>query len=353
MQVGARPEGALEWLTLQLDLAPVPIADTHVAFTAARAIMAGTSLGIFDAIADGERSAESIAAACGTDTRATGALVDCLVALGYLRLTNGRYENTRRVEKWLLARSPRSVRDKLLFQRVEWDLLAKLEDFVRTGRGLDLHATLGQEGWTLYQDAMRALAVDNAPAIARRIPLPRRAQRMLDIGGSHGLHSAALCRLHPALRSEVLELPAAMTRSRSLLEREGLGERVVHRAGDVLRDELGENAYDLVLVINLVHHFSEEQNRALSLRAARALRPGGLFVIGDIEKGAAPRDAGAIRGTMDLYFALTSTSGTWGLSTMREWQKAASLEPLRAIRLLQMPGFVLQLAQKPKRSPRR
>ena len=108
--------------------------------------------------------------------------------------------------------------------------------------------------------------------------------------------------------------------------------------------------YDLVLVINLVHHFSEEQNRELSCRVARALRPGGVFVIGDVEKRADPRAAGALNGTMDLYFALTSTSGTWPLSTMREWQKAASLDPRRAIRLQQMPGFVLQLARKPKRS---
>jgi 2-polyprenyl-3-methyl-5-hydroxy-6-metoxy-1,4-benzoquinol methylase len=350
MHVGARPEGTLEWLAYQLDLAPVPIADTHVAFTAARAIMAGTSLGIFDAIANGGHSAESIAAACGTDVRATRALVDCLSALGYLRFRNGRYDNTRRVEKWLLARSPRSVRDKLLFQRVEWDLLAKLEDFVRTGKGLDLHATLREDDWTLYQNAMRALAVDNAPAVARRIPLRRRAQHMLDIGGAHGLYSAALCRLHPRLRSEVLELPAAIPRASSLLEKEGLGDRVVHRAGDVLRDDLGANAYDLVLIMNLVHHFSEEQNRQLSLRVARALRPGGAFVIGDVEKKADPRAGGAISGTMDLYFSLTSASGTWPLSAMREWQKAAGLDPRRAVRLAQMPGFVLQPARKPSRS---
>lgn len=131
MHVGATPEGPLEWLAFKL--APLPIADTHVAFTAARAIMAGTSLGIFDAIARGARTAPSIAWLCATDPRATRALVDCLVALGYLHHAPGRYANSRRVEKWLLARSPASVRDKILFQSVEWNMLAKLEDFVRTG----------------------------------------------------------------------------------------------------------------------------------------------------------------------------------------------------------------------------
>ncbi|MDF2695776.1 MAG: Methyltransferase type 11, partial [Labilithrix sp.] len=114
MRVGARPDGLLEWLAVQLDLVPVPIADTHLAFTAARAIMAGTTLGVFDAIAGGATSAEAISSTCRTDERATRSLIDCLVALGYLRCTDGRYSNARRAKRWLLESSPRSVRPKLL-----------------------------------------------------------------------------------------------------------------------------------------------------------------------------------------------------------------------------------------------
>ncbi len=351
MKVGARPENALEWIAQKLDLAPTPIADTHVAFTAARAIMAGTSLGIFDAIANGARSDAEIASACRTDTRATRSLLDCLVSLGYLRFTAaGRYDNAKHVKKWLLVDAPRSVRDKLLFQRIEWTFLSRLEDFVRTGTGLDLHASLDEEGWRLYQDAMRALAANTAPAIARRIPVPRGAARMLDIGGSHGLHSVALCRRNPRLTSEILELPDAIPSSREILEREGLGDRVRHRTGDALREDLGANVYDVVLVSNLVHHFSSEQNEALARRVARALRPSGVFVIADFEKTKSPGAGGAIGGTMDLYFALTSTSGTWPVTTMRAWQRAAGLVALPVRRILEMPGTVLQIGRKPKRS---
>lgn len=350
MHVGATPEGPLEWLAFKLELAPLPIADTHVAFTAARAIMTGTSLGIFDAIARGARTAPSIARLCATDPRATRALLDCLVALGYLRHAPDRYTNSRRVEKWLLARSPASVRDKILFQSVEWNMLAKLEDFVRSGQGLDLHATLGAESFARYQDAMRSLAVRTAPAIARRLPVPRGAERVLDIGGSHGLHSVALCRLHPRLRSEVLELPAAVARAGETLAAEEMGGRVEHRVGDALEDDLGEGVYDVVLANNLVHHFTARQNRTLALRVARALRPGGIFVIGDLERRRAPRAGDALSGTMDLYFALTSTSGTWTVTSMRRWQRAASLAPRRPVRIAEMPGFVIQVATKPKRT---
>ena len=350
MKIGARPENALEWIAQKLELAPTPIADTHIALTAARAIMAGTSLGIFDAIARGARTADEIASACRTDTRATRSLLDCLVSLGYVRSTSGsRYANTKRVQTWLLTESPRSVRDKLLFEDVEWNLLAQLEDFVRTGKGKDLHASLDEAGWRLYQNAMRALAANTAPAIARRLPVPRGAKRLLDVGGSHGLHSIALCRRHPELRAEILELPDALRTSSSVLEEEGLGERVRYRAGDALRDDLGSSAFDVVLVFNLVHHFSSEQNESLVRRIAQALRPGGISVIGDMERKTGERDGDVIGATMGLYFALTSTSGTWPLATMRSWQRAAGLVPLPVRRVLEMPGFVLQIGRKPKR----
>ena len=48
-----------------------------------------------------------------------------------------------------------------------------------------------------------------------------------------------------------------------------MGDRVVHRAGDALIDDLGSDSYDLVFLAALVHHFDEETNRELMRRIAR------------------------------------------------------------------------------------
>jgi 2-polyprenyl-3-methyl-5-hydroxy-6-metoxy-1,4-benzoquinol methylase len=348
VKIGPRPENPAEWLALQLDLAPTPIADTQVAYTAARAIMAATTLGVFDAIAEGHTNAAAIAAACATDPRATTVLLDALVAIDYLRFRGGTYKNARHVTKWLLANAPCSLRAKLLFQRVEWDLLARLERFVKTGRSADLHANLGKHEQALYQDAMRALAASYAPAIADRLALPSSPARMVDVGGSHGLCSVALCRKHPSLRAEILELPEAIPDAAKILAREHMGARVRHRAGSALRGELGRDL-DLVLVVQLVHHFDGRQNAALARRAMRALKPGGVYAIADIERQKTPGAGGALGGTMDLYFALTSAAGTWSVEEMRRWQTAAGLRPRRPIRFPTLPGFVLQTASKQRR----
>jgi SAM-dependent methyltransferase len=339
VKVGAHPEGIVETIGLRLDLGPVALADTHVTMIAARTIIAGASLGIYDAIDAGARTAEDVARRCGTDLRATRTLLEALVALAYIVEKRGKHTNSKRVERWMLARSPRSVKDKLVFQQVEWNMLARLEDYVRTGAHVDMHATFEPSTYALYQAGMRSVAAVLAPIFARHIPVPRGAKRLLDVGGSHGLYSVALCRKHAALSAEILELPSAIAHAAPLLARENMGARVRHVVGDA-REDLGDRTYDVVLLANLVHHFGDAENAALARRAYRALVPGGTFVVLDIERAR----GGVLGAMMDMYFALTSASGTWTADEIAAWQRAAGLRVLRPVRPRTAPGWVLQSA---------
>ena len=49
-----------------------------------------------------------------------------------------------------------------------------------------------------------------------------------------------------------------------------------------LEDELPEGTFDLVVSALAVHHLDGAGKRALFARVARVLRPGGLFVLGDV-----------------------------------------------------------------------
>ena len=48
-----------------------------------------------------------------------------------------------------------------------------------------------------------------------------------------------------------------------------MGDRVVHRAGDALADDLGEAQWDFIYIAQLVHHFDEPTNRAFMRREGR------------------------------------------------------------------------------------
>jgi predicted O-methyltransferase YrrM len=315
--------------------------------TLAALIMVGTKLGVFEAVSDGPATPNDVAARCGTSLVGTEKLLFALSGAGYLRAADGGYTLTPVSRKWLLRDSPNSIADKLLLQFLEWDWMERAEDYVRTGEPLELHSSdLPAEEWGLYQRGMRAMANAVAGEAVRRMPVPKGARTMLDIGGSHGYYSVALCRRHEGLRSEVLDLPEAVEQAAPLLAAEGMGDRVVHRAGNALTTDLGTDAYDLVLIAQLVHHFSGEQNRELAARVAASLRPGGVLAVLDEFRPRTAKEAGQVGALLEFYFALTSQSGTWAVEEIADWQRQAGLEPGSPIRFRTVPGVGIQAATK-------
>jgi SAM-dependent methyltransferase len=345
MKIGAIPQSLVEWVALKLDIAPRALVDTHAAMLLARTVAAGAELKVFDALAGVPLTAEQTAAACESDPGATALLLDALAACGYLRFGGGRFALTRR-SRWLLSDAPSSVRDKLLLQAVEWRWLETLDKFVRSGRPLDFHDTMTDAERDLYHRGMRALAGVAGAEVARSVPVPRGATRMLDLGGSHGHFAAEICRRHPGLTAEVMDLPDAIEAAAPLLAAEQLGDRVVHRAADAATADIGAERYDLVLMSNLAHHFDDAQNRDIATRVARALKPGGAFVIQEPARAERPGEAGQIPALLGLYFAMQSRPGvrTWTIGEMAGWQCSAGLEVRRAKRLRTAPGWVQQAA---------
>ncbi|HUR89519.1 MAG TPA: class I SAM-dependent methyltransferase [Ramlibacter sp.] len=339
-------ENPIERIVLALGLAPVTLMDTHMSFMRARAIMVGTKLGVFDALASGPLPAVAVAERCTTSAAATEKLLNALVGSGYLTFNRGAYGLSATARKWLLRDSARSVRDKVLFEFVEWTTTERFEEFVRTGEPADMHSSVSDREWGLYQRAMRALSGLVAPEIVRRTPMPAGATAMLDIGGSHGYIPVAMCRRYPNLRAVVLDLPAAIKHAAPILAHEGMGDRVVHRAGDALTDDLGEREWDFIYVSQLLHHFDREANRAFVQRVARALRPRGVFVVLEMIRPASPTSAGQVGALLDLYFAVTSQAGTWSIEEIAAWQRDAGLVPRKPIHLRTAPGAVEVVATK-------
>jgi SAM-dependent methyltransferase len=347
VRLGAVPENPIEWVIARLNVAPRPLLETQMAYTLARLIMVATKLGVFEALAEGPSKAPEVAERCGTSPAGTEKLLFALAGAEYLRAEDGGYALTPVSRKWLLRESPHSIADKLLLQFHEWEWLERAEDYVRTGEPLEIHSMTDHGQWDLYQRGMRAMANAFAGEAVRRMPVPKGATEMLDIGGSHGYYSVALCRRHEGLRSVILDLPQAVEHAAPLLAAEGMGDRVVHRAGDALSDDLGTDAYDLVLTAQLVHHFSEDENLDLAARVARALRPGGVYAVLDEFRPRTAKDAGQVGALLEFYFALTSQSGTWAVEEISGWQRQADLSPRRPIRFRTAPGVGIQAAVKP------
>lgn len=346
MKLKIVPENPLEWIALKMNLAPTPLVDTQVNFTIARSIQAAAELGIYEAIGKGSRTSAEIAASCKTDPKATEHLLNTLVGNGYLKWSDGRYRLNPQYYKWLLKEYESNLIGKLKFQNLEWDFVGKMEEYVRTGRPLDLHKMTGDRMWEGYQEAMRDLSVNAAAEFGGKIPVQKGAQQMLDIGGSHGLISIAICKKNPGLKSRILELPDALESARSIGKRYDKNNVLEYAAGNALTDDLGSGQYDLILMNNVAHHFSDDQNKQVATKVAKALKKGGIFAIGESIRRERPGEGGLIGAMAGIYFSLTSRSGSWSVPEIEGWHRQAGLKPLKPIKAMTLPGFQLVMGRK-------
>lgn len=348
MRVGAIPETLLERIALAAGAAPTPFVDTFHAVIVARAVVVATKLDVFEALADGAATAPDLAARLGLNAAALEKLLNLLVATGYLGHGKEGYALSPLSRKWLVADSPQSLRDSMLLRLLEWQAIDTTEAFVRTGNPLDVHDIIRGEQWGTYQRGMHALARLSAGEVVKRVKLPAGASAMLDVGGGHGAYAVAFCREHPGLRATILDLPEAVAVAAPILAAEKMGGRVVHRAGDARTDDFGEADWDLVFIAHLVHHFDAATNAALVRHAATALKPGGRIAILDVLRPGKPGRRAQAGALLDLYFAVTSDSGTWSADEISGWFRDAGLRPARPIHLRMTPGISVTTATRPR-----
>jgi 2-polyprenyl-3-methyl-5-hydroxy-6-metoxy-1,4-benzoquinol methylase len=257
------------------------------------------------------------------------------------------YSLTAQSKKWLLKDSPNSLYWLLMFDnRVCLKWMDYVGEFLETGKGLQYHETFNDEEWYYYQMAMEATAAITSREAARKIPVPAGATNMLDIGGAHGLYSVALCNKHKGLRSTILDLPEAVEKAKPILEKYKMKDLITHRAGNVLTDDLEESKYDLVVMANVAHHFTSTENFEVAKKVFRSLKPGGYFSIVEILRQDDNKKGDMLGAIGDFFFALSSTSGTWSLPEIMQWQKSAGFHKSSSKNFLSIPGYVAVTAKK-------
>jgi len=337
----------VERFLLAVGAVPTPLLDTFIALMLARTVMVAARFNVLEALSEGSLTAAEVAERCGTDAGATGNLLTALAGARYVRVgSDGRYRLAPVAKRWMLACARVSMRDAVLHRYLDARFMEHADEYLRTGEPVDFHrpGMMTSQEWEIYLRGQRADAAYCASEVARRMPMPKRPVAMLDIGGGHGHYSAALCRRHPQLRATVLDLPQAADYARALLEREGVGDRVCYRCGDVASEDLGQELYDLILVAHVVHHFSDSTNRDLMRRMAAALKRGGYCVVLDIERERSAQSAGQTGALTNLYFAITSGGGTRSLEEIASWQREAGLRVCKPIHLRFAPGIGMQAA---------
>jgi SAM-dependent methyltransferase len=337
------------FIFLDLNVGPGPLLDVFSAI-GFRSVRAAATLGIFGALEQRPQSAGALARTLRTDARATLLLLRALDALGYVERKGSRYTNTTMTRKWMLPDSATSMAPGLEFWGTTLDTLWQgLEQVVRDGRpAVDFYPWLAERPATLlaFQQWLAAVAHTLTGEIVARVKLPPGARRLLDAGGGHGYYSIAFCRRHARLAATVLDYPSALEVARQVIAEEKMEQRIALAEGDLLRDPFGAD-YDVVLLFNVVHGHSPEQNRLLLQKAAAALNTGGRVVILDQLAGKAPtRSMEAMTSLLSLGFFQLVGAQAYSFKQIAGWLAETGFTESRQMRLYSAPASSVVVATK-------
>jgi 2-polyprenyl-3-methyl-5-hydroxy-6-metoxy-1,4-benzoquinol methylase len=243
-------------------------------------LFAATQLGVFDALAEGARTAEEVGARCGAAVGPTARLLNACVSLQLVALDGARYQNTALAARFLVSGSEQSLGSWVRFMGDSYAAWGGLAEAVRTGRAVrDGRAWLAAgEDYTRHIIlAMHEYAMGPGRDVVSRLALPGR-RRLLDVGGGAGSYSILLAETHPELRAVVFDLPAVVSIAREVVAQHGLSDRVTTQAGNYHEDGLG-TGYDVVLLSNMLHQEDPDTCRRLLAKAADALDDGGTLIV--------------------------------------------------------------------------
>ncbi len=309
MKYGLIPQSTQEEVALKQAPHIQVMMDPFLSIVTARAVMAFVQLGIPNALGKSAKTVADLADELCLREDGLSYLLKVLTAAGYVKARKEKYELTPISRATLLEESPARLDAWVLHNKIHWRVLQSLEETLSKDGVRDLrHHLDSSEEWKIYQQAMMQTARPVAKAVAELLPVPGNREYLLDIGGSHGLYGAAICRRFPPMKSRVIDLPEAIEHARVLTEEEGIDNLVEFEAGDILEIDLGEKICDVVFMGNLVHHLDEEMLPAVLNKVFKALRPGGVIALWDM---APPKDQqipDLITEGFSLLFYLSSAS---------------------------------------------
>ncbi|RPI23544.1 MAG: methyltransferase domain-containing protein [Acidobacteria bacterium] len=262
---------------------PVLLWDTFNAYQRTAALDAALDLDVFTAVAEGHRTVPQLAASCKGSERGVRILCDYLTTLGFFTKKNGEYDLTPTSAVFLNRHSPHYKGSIAQFLNMP-ELMAsytRLADVIRKGKAaMEGSGTVDPEDpvWVVFAKSMAPMMGPSADFVASLTNgTGHRKVRVLDIAAGHGLFGIAVARQNPEAEIVALDWPAVLEVARENAAQAGVHTRYQTIAGDAFQVDF-KGPYDVVLLTNFLHHFSESDCVSLLRKVHASLKPGGRVV---------------------------------------------------------------------------
>jgi len=249
-------------------------------FQHSAAFKTAVELELFTKIAEGNKTAATLGAACGAADRGVRILADSLAVIGLLNKENGEYSLNDVSSAFLDKNSPMYLGSVVEFimspqqRRGFDDLTSAVRDGGSSITG-DASMDPNSEMWVTFAKAMAPMMMPAAQMIAANVGFePDRKFKVLDIAAGHGMFGITLAKAFPQAEIYALDWENVLTVATENAQKFGVADRHHLIPGSAFDTEFGDG-YDVVLVTNFLHHFDVETCTNFMRKVRASLADGG------------------------------------------------------------------------------
>lgn len=264
-------------------LTPMEIFKTLNLFQHSAALKAGIELNIFTKIAEGNKTAKDIAAACGASERGIRILCDSLTVIGFLTKQNNEYGLREDTAVFLNQHSPAYLGNAVdfLMSPVLMQGFNDLTSAVKNGgTALVDEGTISPDNpiWVKFACGMMPMMMLAAQMMAEKLDFPTdKKLKVLDIAAGHGIFGITLAQRFPNAEIFALDWANVLEIAKENAKKFGVAARYHKIEGSAFDVEFGMG-YDVVLLTNFLHHFDAPTNEKLLRKIRESLADGGKIL---------------------------------------------------------------------------
>lgn len=309
-------------------------------FMPSRVILTAVELGVFEKLKTPKTAAQAARAIKGSQ-RGTEILLKALVSLKVIRKSDGKYSNTPIANKHLVKGAPEYYGDIILHYSSMWEGWSQLTEVVRSGKPAE--RTRDAKSFESFIMGMHNLSIRRAPELIKAIGM-KGVRHALDLGGGPGTNALEMAKY--ANKVTLFDYPEALKIARKVARSAGKKLSLNYKGGDFMTDPIG-NSYDLILVSQIYHAYSEAASLELTKKCHDALVPGGRIAVQEFEvsKDRTSPPGGALFSVNMLVG--TEAGNTYHTSHISSWLKESGFVSVKTKKLSQT---VLVVAKKPGRT---
>jgi hypothetical protein len=252
------------------------------AFERSAVVLGAAQLDLFSPLGNGPATVAEVAAQTGLPLRGVERVLNACAALGFVSKEGERYRNSPLADAFLVKGKPGYVGNMIRQTNDRFSAWIKMSEAIRTDKpvlpltGAELF-NAPAEVLDNYVHGLFDMGKGLASRIASLVDLGG-CQTLLDVAGGSGVYSILLCRQFPQLKSVVFDLPPILERTRKIIEREGMTERVSVREGNYFKDGFG-SGLDAILLSNMLQTEGRQTCHMVLKKAFAALNPGGQILV--------------------------------------------------------------------------